>query len=66
MKIKCFKQTDTLNVELRDADITETRDIDENTQIDLDAGGIMCGITIKHASQRTDVPNVSFEQVAAA
>jgi uncharacterized protein YuzE len=65
MKIKYFQQTDTLYIELRDAKIAETRDIDENTQIDVDAGGAMCGITIEHASKRTDVPNLSFEQVAA-
>ncbi len=65
MKIKYFPQTDTLHIELRDAEIVETRDIDENTQIDIDAQGALCGITIEHASQRTDVPNLSFEQVAA-
>jgi uncharacterized protein YuzE len=65
MKIKYFQQTDTLYIELRDAKIAETRDIDENTQIDVDASGAMCGITIEHASKRTDVLNLSFEQVAA-
>jgi uncharacterized protein YuzE len=65
MRIKYFPQTDTLYIELRDAEIAETRDIDENTQIDVDAKGTMCGITIEHASQRTDVPNLSFEQIAA-
>lgn len=66
MKIKHFQQTDTLYIELKDAQVSETRDLDENTQIDLDASGKLCGITIEHASQRTDVPNLSFEQVAAA
>ena len=65
MKIKYFPQTDTLYIELRDAQIAGTRELDENTQIDVDAQGILCGITIEHASQRTDVPNLSFEQVAA-
>jgi uncharacterized protein YuzE len=65
MKIKYFQQTDTLYIELREAKVAETRDIDENTQIDVDANGAMCGITIEHASKRTDVPNLSFEQVAA-
>ena len=65
MKIKYFPQTDTLYIELRDAEIVGTRDLDENTQIDVDAKGAMCGITIEHASQRTDLPNLSFEQVAA-
>ncbi len=65
MRMKYFQQTDTLYIELRGAEVSETRDFDENTQIDLDAQGTMCGITIEHASQRTDVPNLSFEQVAA-
>jgi uncharacterized protein YuzE len=65
MKLKYFPQTDTLYIELRDAEISETRDVDENTQIDVDASGAVCGITIEHASQRTDLPNLSFEQVAA-
>jgi uncharacterized protein YuzE len=65
MKLKYFPQTDTLYIELREAEVAQTRDIDENTQIDLDAVGSMCAITIEHASQRTDLPNLSFEQVAA-
>ena len=65
MKIKYFKDTDTLYIELRDTEVGETRDLDENTQVDLDTRGELCGITIEHASQRTDIPNLSFEQVAA-
>ncbi len=65
MKIKYFQQTDTLYIELREAEVRQTRDLDENTQIDVDANGVLCGITIEHASERTDVPNLSFEQVAA-
>jgi len=65
MKIKYFQQTDTLYIELRETKVAETRDLDENTQVDLDENGNLCGITIEHASQRTDVPNLSFEQVAA-
>jgi uncharacterized protein YuzE len=65
MKIKYFKQTDTLYIELRETAVTETRDLDESTQVDLDSGGRLVGITIEHASQRTDVPNLSFEQIAA-
>ena len=65
MKIKYFKDTDTLLIELRDTPAAETRDLDENTQLDLYAAGQLCAITIEHASERTDVPNISFEQVAA-
>jgi uncharacterized protein YuzE len=65
MKLKYFKQTDTLYIELRDGEVVETRDLDENTQLDLDKRGEPCGITIEHASERTDIPNLSFEHVAA-
>ncbi len=65
MTIKYFEATDTLYIELRPVEVQETRDFDENTQIDLDAGGQMCGITIEHARDRVDIPRLSFEQVAA-
>jgi uncharacterized protein YuzE len=65
MKIKYFQDTDTLYIELRSADIAETRDFDENTLIDVDAAGHICGITVEHAQQRADYPNFSFEQIAA-
>jgi uncharacterized protein YuzE len=64
MKIKYFPQTDTPFIEFRNSGIVATSDIDENTQVELDAQGAMCGITFEHASQRTDLSNLSFEQVA--
>ena len=65
MKIRYFKDTDTMLIEFRDAPIAETRDLDENTVLDLDAGGNICAITIEHASTRADAPKVTDEQVAA-
>ncbi|MGQ0835162.1 MAG: DUF2283 domain-containing protein [Gammaproteobacteria bacterium] len=57
--------TDTLLIELRDAPVAETRDLDENTVLDVDASGNICAITIEHASQRAGAPGFSYEQVAA-
>jgi uncharacterized protein YuzE len=65
MKIRCFQDTDTLHIEFKSADVAETRDLDENTLLDLDKGGHILGITVEHASQRADVPKFSYEQVAA-
>lgn len=65
MKIKYFQDTDTLYIEFRSAEVAETRDIDENTLLDIDAGGNICGMTIEHASARADIPHFSFEQIAA-
>jgi len=65
MKIKYFQDTDTLYIEFRASDITESRDLDENTLLELDAKGQICAITMEHARERADIPTFSFEQVAA-
>lgn len=66
MKIRYFPDTDTLHIEFKPAGtVAETRDLDENTLLDLDKAGQILGITVEHASQRTDVPQFSYEQVAA-
>lgn len=65
MKIKYFQDTDTLYIEFRPTEIVETKDLDENTLLDLDRNGNICGITVEHARERTDIPHFSFEQVAA-
>ncbi len=65
MKIRYFRDTDTLYIEFRGAHVAETRDLDEDTVLDLDADGHICGITVEHAQKRVeDIPNISFEQVA--
>jgi uncharacterized protein YuzE len=65
MKIKYFQDTDTLCIEFKPALIAESRDLDENTLLELDADGNICAITIEHAKDRADIPHFSFEQVAA-
>lgn len=65
MKIRYFQDTDTLYIEFRSAMVSETRDLDENTLLDLDDQGNICGITVEHARERADIPHFSFEQVAA-
>jgi uncharacterized protein YuzE len=65
VKIRYFHETDTLYIEFREAEITETRDLDENTQIDLDQGGNLCGLTLEHASERADLSGIDYQQVAA-
>ena len=65
MRIRYFAGTDTLLIEFRETRVTETRDLDENTVLDLDDNGNICAITIEHASQRADIPSFSYEQIAA-
>jgi uncharacterized protein YuzE len=65
MKIQYFQDTDTLYIEFKATPVAETRDLDENTLLDVDRDGNICGITVEHASERADIPQFSYEQVAA-
>jgi uncharacterized protein YuzE len=65
MKIKYFEDTDTLYIEFRAVEVAETKDLDENTLLDLDADGNICGITMEHAHERTELPKFSYEQITA-
>ena len=65
MTIRYFEDTDTLYIEFRDRAIVETRDLDENTTIDMDAEGNVLAITFEHASTRTDLRHLTVEGIAA-
>jgi uncharacterized protein YuzE len=65
MNIKYFQDTDTLYIEFRKGEISETRDLDENSLLDVDASGQIVAMTIEHARDRADIPQLSFEQIAA-
>ena len=52
MNIRYYTETDTLYIEFRDVAVAETRDLDENTLLDLDDDGNICAITVEHASTR--------------
>lgn len=65
MKIRYFTETDTLYIEFRDQAVAESRDLDENTVLDVDAEGNICAITVEHASKRAGIPDFSYEQVTA-
>jgi uncharacterized protein YuzE len=65
MRIQYFEDTDTLYIEFRSGDIAGSRDLDENTVLDLDTDGQVCAITFEHASERTDVKHLTVEGIAA-
>lgn len=66
MKIQYFSDTDTLHIELSPTEIRETRDLDEDTLLDLGAEGRLCAITIEHASGRISIQDFSYEEVTAS
>ena len=62
MNVKYFKDTDTALLEFSDHRVAETREINENITIDLDADGALVTMTIEHAGHHTTLPDVVVEQ----
>ena len=65
MKMSYFQDTDTLYIEFKEAAVVETKDLDQNTILDLDAEGNIISITVEHASNRTDVHQLTLSGIAA-
>ncbi len=65
MQVTYFADTETLSIEFKPGSIVETRDLDENTLLELDAEQRIVAITVEHASERTGIPAFSYQHVAA-
>ncbi len=65
MKLSYFEDTDTLYIEFKDTDISESRDLDENTILDIDINENIVALTIEHASTRADIQHLTLSGIAA-
>ncbi len=65
MDIKYFQDSDTLLVNFSDRKIVETRDVNENVPVELDAEGKIVSVTIEHAREHINISNFSYEQLSA-
>ena len=65
MKIQYFEDTDTLCLVFKESEVAKAKDLDENALVEFDAGGNLVSMTIEHARERTDVANLTFQQVPA-
>ncbi|MDP8209138.1 MAG: DUF2283 domain-containing protein [Candidatus Electryonea clarkiae] len=63
MKIKYFKNTDTTIFEFSDRDIFETKDINENINIDLDNDGNLISMTVEHAREQVTIKEFSYQEI---
>lgn len=63
MKVTYFHDTDTALIEFSTRDVVETKEITENIYIDVDASGNLVSMTIEHAVQNTNLPNLTFQPI---
>jgi uncharacterized protein YuzE len=64
MKIRYYRETGHPVHRIQGRAGAETRDLDENTVLDFDPDGRITAITVEHASERTGIPQFSYEQIA--
>ena len=65
MKVKYFPDTDTLLVNFSEGKIVDTRDLNEDVLVELDAAGHVVSMTIEHAKKQTDVAEFSYQMATA-
>jgi len=65
MRIKYFADTDTALIELSDQPPVETRELNENIYLDLDAEGRVVSLTIEHARQTAGIDEFTYQHIPA-
>ena len=63
MKIQYFSDTDTALLEFSTKKVSETKEINENIYLDLDSEGNLVSMTIEHATDQANLPEVYFNQI---
>ncbi|MCF8372769.1 MAG: DUF2283 domain-containing protein [Bacteroidales bacterium] len=63
MEVIYYNETDTMLVVFNNHKIVETKDLNENTLIELDKDGKLVSLTNEYAKQVTNVLDFSFKQV---
>ncbi len=63
MKIKYFTDTDTALVEFSDHQVAQTKEINENIYIDLDADGNLVNMTIEHAGSQANIKEIAYQRI---
>jgi uncharacterized protein YuzE len=65
MRVKYFSDTDTALFEFTDHEVTETREISENTYADLDTRGNPVSMTIEHARNNARRQEFSYQEIVS-
>jgi uncharacterized protein YuzE len=63
MKIKYFTDTDTALMEFSGHQVAQTKEINENIYVDLDADGNLVSMTIEHAGQQANIAEIAYQQI---
>ncbi len=65
MRLQYDRETDSLYIHLNEQPGAEAEEVAEGVVLDFAEDGTLVGIDIQHASERTDVTRMVFEQAPA-
>ncbi|MBW8873495.1 MAG: DUF2283 domain-containing protein [Acidobacteria bacterium] len=66
MRVEYFEDTDTLQITFKEGNVADSRDLDENTLVEVDAEGQLVTITIEHAQERADLESFLYKKYPRA
>jgi len=66
MQIKYFQDTDTLLITFNNNLIHETKDINDNTLVELDENGNVVSMTFEQAKSIANINDISYQQLVMA
>ncbi|HEX4965977.1 MAG TPA: DUF2283 domain-containing protein [Thermoanaerobaculia bacterium] len=66
MRVEYFEDTDTLQITFKERTVADSRDLDENTLIEVDEEGQVVSITVEHAQERADLESFLYKKYPSA
>jgi uncharacterized protein YuzE len=63
MKLSYDKETDSLYIHLSNTPSVDSDEVADGVVLDFDSNGVLVGIDVQHASQKTDINSVSLSHL---
>jgi uncharacterized protein YuzE len=63
MKLSYDKETDSLYIHLSNTPSVDSDEVADGVVLDFDRNGVLVGIDVQHASQKTDINSVSLSHL---
>ena len=63
MKLSYDKETDSLYIHLSNTPSVDSDEVAEGVVLDFDSNGVLVGIDVQHASQKTDIQSISLSHL---
>jgi uncharacterized protein YuzE len=63
MKLSYDKETDSLYIHLSNTPSVDSDEVADGVVLDFDSNGVVAGIDVQYASQKTDIQSVSLSHL---